>query len=407
VTYARHARGSTPYRRILVALFFAGVATFAQLYSPQGVLPAIASDVGVSPATASLTISVATAGVALSVLPWAFTAERIGRARAMSVAVTIAALLGVLVPFAPSFEVLLVGRFLEGVALGAIPAIAMAYLSDEIVADHSPRAAGVYVAGTTIGGLLGRVVAGPVADLTNWRVGVLLVAAICAAAAITFIVLIPKGRRDRGRDRSPTPLSVFAARVLSALRRPSLLALYAHPFLLMGAFVALYNYIGFRLEAPPFALSTAVVSLLYFAYLAGTWSSAQVGGWTARFGRIPTLLACLATMAGGILLTVAPAVPVIVTGIALATAGFFAAHAIVAAWVPSQAPDAAGEASAIYSLSYYLGSSVLGWAAGLVFTAAGWSATAATLIAFVGAAAIIAVLSLRMGQSGHGRRTHR
>ena len=351
--------------------FFAGVATFAQLDSPQGVLPAIATDIGVSPATASLTISVSTAGVALSVIPWAFVAERIGRARAMSIAVAAAALLGVLVPFAATFEILLWGRFLEGVALGAIPAIAMAYLSDEIVADHSPRAAGVYVAGTTIGGLLGRVVAGPVSELSNWRVGVLLVAAVCAAVA--FIVLVPRSRRDPRRDRSPTPPAVFAARLLSALRRPSLLALYAHPFLLMGAFVAPYNYIGFRLEAPPFALSTAVVSLLYFAYLAGTWSSAQVSGWTTRFGRIPTLLVCLATMAVGILITISPSVPVIVAGIALATAGFFAAHAIVAAWVPSQAPDAAGEASAIYSLSYYLGSSVLGWAAGLVFTAVGLS----------------------------------
>lgn len=183
---------------------------------------------------------------------------------------------------------------------------------------------------------------------------------------------------------------------MSALRRPSLLALYAHPFLLMGAFVALYNYIGFRLEAPPFALSTAVVSLLYFAYLAGTWSSSRVSGWTARYGRIPTLLACLTTMAIGILVTIAPSVPVIVGGIAVATAGFFAAHAIVAAWVPSQAPDAAGEASAVYTLSYYLGSSVLGWAAGLVFSAAGWSATAAVLVSFVGTAAVIAVLSIRM-----------
>jgi MFS transporter, YNFM family, putative membrane transport protein len=139
VTYARHPQGSMPYRRILIALFFAGVATFAQLYSPQGVLPAIAADIGVSPATASLTISVATAGV---------------------------------------------------------------------------------------------------------------------------------------------------------------------------------------------ALSTGAVSLLYFAYLAGTWSSAQVSRWTSRFGRIPTLLVCLATMAGGILLTIAADVPIIVAGIAFATACFFAAHAI-------------------------------------------------------------------------------
>ncbi len=391
-----YARGSTRYRRILVALFFAGVATFAQLYSPQGVLPAIASDIGVSPATASLTISVATAGVALSVVPWAFVAGRIGRARAMSIAIAAAALLGVLVPFSPTFEILLLGRFLEGVALGAIPAIAVAYLSDEIVADHSPRAAGVYVAGTTIGGLLGRVVAGPVSELTHWRVGVLLVAGICAAAAIAFIVLIPPARRGAGAlDRSAAPRA-FVQRFLHALRRPSLLALYAHPFLLMGAFVALYNYIGFRLEAPPFSLSTAVVSLLYFAYLAGTWSSARVGGWTARFGRVPALLACLAAMAGGILITIAPSVLAIVGGIALATAGFFGAHAIVAAWVPTQAPDAAGEASAIYSLSYYLGSSVLGWAAGLVFAAGGWPATAGILVGFVGVAAVIAVLSLRM-----------
>ena len=397
MTHARHARGSTPYRRILVALFFAGVATFAQLYSPQGVLPAIAGDIGVSPATASLTISVATAGVALSVLPWAFVAERIGRARAMSIAVAGAAVLGVVVPFSPTFEILLLGRFFEGIALGAIPAIAMAYLSDEIVADHSPRAAGVYVAGTTVGGLLGRVVSGPVADLANWRIGVLLVAGLCAAAAIAFIFLVPAPRRDPSADRSPTALSVFTTRLLSALRRTSLLALYAHPFLLMGSFVALYNYIGFRLEAPPFSVSTAVVSLLYFAYLAGTWSSAQVGAVTARFGRLPTLLASLVTMAGGIIATIASDVPVIVAGIVLATAGFFAAHAIVAAWVPSQAPDAAGEASAIYSLSYYLGSSVLGWAAGLVFATAGWTATATTLVAFVGAAAVIAVLSLRWG----------
>ncbi|HEX7223517.1 MAG TPA: MFS transporter, partial [Candidatus Limnocylindrales bacterium] len=310
MTYARHARGSSPYRRIQLALFFAGVATFAQLYSPQGVLPAIAADIDVSPATASLTISVATAGVALSVLPWAFVAERIGRGRAMSIAAAAAAVLGVLVPFAPGFPVLLCGRFLEGVALGAIPAIAMAYLSDEIVADHSPRAAGVYVAGTTIGGLLGRVVAGPIADLTSWRVGVLIVAGLCAAAAVAFIVLIPPPRRDPRRGGPPATLRIFAARLRRALRRPSLLALYAHPFLLMGAFVALYNYIGFRLEAPPFALSTAVVSLLYFAYLAGTWSSAKVSGWTARFGRLPTLLACLTTMAAGILITVAPVVPV-------------------------------------------------------------------------------------------------
>lgn len=391
-----HTRGSAAYRRILVALFFAGVATFAQLYSTQGVLPAIAADADVSPASASLTVSLATAGVAISVIPWALVGQRIGRARAMTVAIVAAVVFGCLVPFSPTFEVLLAGRLLEGLALGAIPAIAVAYISEEIVAEHSPRAAGVYVAGTAIGGLLGRVVAGPVADATHWRVGMLVVAGLCAAAAVAFVLLVPARRREVREDRAAAGLRAFGRRLGSALRRPALLTLYVHPFLLMGAFVALYNYIGFRLEAPPFALSTGVVSLLYFAYLAGTWSAGQAGGWTSRLGRLPTLLLALGAMAAGILITLAPSVPVIVTGVVLATAGFFAAHAIVAAWVPLQAPDAAGEASALYSLSYYLGSSVLGWAVGLVFAAAGWPATSWVLAGLIALAAAIAIASMRL-----------
>lgn len=62
--------GTPPYRRLLTALFFIGVATFAQLYSPQGLLPLISTEQQVSPDGAALMISAATLGVALGVIPW-------------------------------------------------------------------------------------------------------------------------------------------------------------------------------------------------------------------------------------------------------------------------------------------------------------------------------------------------
>lgn len=79
-----HPKGSTAYGRILAGLAFAGVATFAQLYSTQAVLPLMSRDLGVTAAEAALTISLATVGLAVTVIPWSFLADRIGRVRAMA-----------------------------------------------------------------------------------------------------------------------------------------------------------------------------------------------------------------------------------------------------------------------------------------------------------------------------------
>ena len=62
--WAGHEPGQRGYRRLLFALFLAGVATFSQLYSPQGLLPLISSDLQVSAADAALTVSTATLGLA-------------------------------------------------------------------------------------------------------------------------------------------------------------------------------------------------------------------------------------------------------------------------------------------------------------------------------------------------------
>lgn len=195
--WAGHQRGSTQYRRLLAALFCAGVATFAQLYSPQSVLPQIAADLHTGAADAALMVSAATAGLALGVIPWSLVADRIGRVRAMSLSVTAATVLGLLVPFAPHYGLLLSGRFVEGLLVGGVPAVAIAYLSEEIHPRHAARAAGMYVAGTSVGGLLGRLVAGPVAEVAGWRIGVLSVAALCGIGAFGFVRLAP---RSRGYD---------------------------------------------------------------------------------------------------------------------------------------------------------------------------------------------------------------
>ncbi|RFA11349.1 MFS transporter [Subtercola boreus] len=396
-----HEKGSPAYRRLLVALFFAGIATFAQLYSPQAALPEIATDLRVGAASAALVVSASTIGLAVGVIPWSVVADRIGRLRSMSIAVIAASALGLLVPFAPTFEVLLAGRFLEGVMVGGVPSIAIAYLSEEVIAGHAARAAGTYVAGTTIGGLLGRLVAGPVAELTTWRIGVFTVAVLCTVAAVVFIRLAPQpqGFVPR-RDRMPGTDLPLAKRLAVNLRSPRQLVLYAQAFLLMGGFVALYNYLGFRLAASPFWLPPALVSLVFIAYLAGTWSSAQAGALASRIGRRPVLLCSIALMIAGVALTLSSLLVLVLTGLVVATAGFFGAHSTASGWTAAEATVGRAQASSLYNLFYYAGSSLFGWLGGLFFDAAGWSATASLIGVLALVAAALAAAGLRGADPG-------
>ena len=386
-----HTRGSSDYRRLLAALFCAGVATFAQLYSPQAVLPLIASDLGTGAAHAALAISAATIGLAFGVLPWAALADRVGRVQVITVSVVVATVLGLLVPFAPTYSLLLCGRFVEGLALAGVPAVAVAYLTEEINAGHAARAAGTYVAGTTIGGLAGRLVTGPVAEFAGWRVGVLTVALLCGMAALAFVKLAPAAQgftparthRDLGR------------RLLTNLRSPRQLALFTQGFLLMGGFVAVYNFLGFRLSAAPFNLPQTVVSLVFLAYLAGTWASARAGAEATRFGRKPVLLVSIATMIAGVAVTMSGNAVVVLVGLVIATAGFFGAHAIASGWVGIGAGDSKAQASALYNLFYYGGSSAVGWLGGLAFDAAGWPAVAGTVMGLAALAGLLAIVLAR------------
>lgn len=388
---AGYPHGSAGYARVLAGLLCAGIATFAQLYSLQGVLPGVAAGFGVDAAAAALSVSAATLGLALAVLPWSAAADRFGRKRTMGWALSTAVVLGLLVPLAPAFPALLALRFAEGAALGGIPAIALVYLNEELHRLHAAVGAGTYVAGTTIGGLTGRVVAGITADLLDWRAGVLAVGVLSALAAVVFLRLAPAPRNFRP---APSGGPGLWQRTVRNLRQVPLAALYAQGFLLMGGFVAVYNYLGFRLEAPPFGLPLSLISLLFLAYLSGTATSRLAAGLTVRFGRLPVLLTAIAVLLGGLALTLADTLALVLTGLVVFTGGFFAAHAVASGWTPRLAEAGAAQAASLYNFFYYAGSSLFGWLGGHFFSAFGWSGLAAfvALLAVLSGAAAAAAL---------------
>ncbi|WP_336205305.1 MFS transporter [Nonomuraea sp. LPB2021202275-12-8] len=357
-------RAPADTRRVSAAVAAAGVSSFALLYAPQPVLPQLATAFRLDPGSASLAIGVATTALALAVLPLAALSEFVDRRKIIVCSVVASAVLGLLLPLAPSYPVLLVMRALQGVAIAGFPGVAAAYLADLVGAARLPAAVGAMIAGNSVGGMLGRLGAGFAADPLGWQGALLVVAAVSLACALYAAATLPAAASGAPAHRDPVRVRLGGR----------LLVPYTVGLLGMGSFVAIYNAAGFRLTAPPIGLAPAVASLVFLAYATGAASSAAAGRLVDRLGRAPALMAALATTVAGAALTLPDALPVVAAGFAVLTAGFFAAHAVASAWVAAEAPPRArGRAAGVYLLCYYLGSGAGGTIGSTVYGHAGWT----------------------------------
>ncbi|WP_405985016.1 MFS transporter [Streptomyces sp. NBC_00872] len=380
--------GRPGYRRMSLALFAAGVATFALLYSTQALLPAISTGLGVTASQASWTVSAATGALALFVLPLSALSERSGRRTLMTVSLAVAVVVGLLVPFAPSLEWLVALRAVQGAALAGLPASAMAFLAEEVRPKALVAAIGLFVAGNSVGGMSGRILTGWVAQLWGWRAALGAVGLLAVVCAVAFRVLLPKARNFTPRSLSPRSL---ARTVGGHLADPLLRRLYAIGALFMTVFGAVYTVIGYRLAEAPFDLPQGVIGSIFLVYLVGTVSSAAAGRLVGRLGRRGALYLAVGTTAAGLLLSLADTLAAVLLGLVLITAGFFAGHAVASSSVSRTAKTGRAQASALYQSAYYLGSSAGGTLGAIAFHAGGWVATV-----LLGLAAVLGVVSLTL-----------
>lgn len=383
----RIQRGTPAYRRTNLALFLGGYATFALLYCVQPLMPLFSRVFRVSPATSSLTMSWTTALLAIMLLAASTLSESWGRRGLMIGSTLSAAVLTVLCGLVTDFHQLLLTRALEGVALSGLPAVAMAYLSEEIHPAGLGMAMGLYIGGSALGGMSGRLLVGALTDLTSWRLALIIMGLMSLTAGVVFWRSLPLSRNFTSRPLSVRhQLGGFQAH----LRDPALLGLFGCGFLLLGSLATLYNYIGYRLMAPPYRLSQTAVGAVFAIYLLGIGSSISAGRLADHFGRRAILLPALLVMLTGVLMSAAQPLWLIITGVAIATIGFFAGHSTASSWVGRRARTARAQASALYLLFYYTGSSVLGYLGGLVLANYGWNGIVILLSALLIGGCVIA-----------------
>lgn len=377
-------------------MLLGSIVTFAVLYAPQPLINVFSDQFHVSAATASLSISLSTIALAVGLLFVSMLSNAWGRKGIMSISLLLTSVLAILSHFSVSFQVLLVIRFLEGLCAAGFPATAMAYLNEEISPRSLGGVMGVYVAGTSIGGFFGRVVIGALTDIISWRFAFLALGVFSLLASMWFWRSLPESKHFH---RVPISLHNLVFRFKGVLNK-KLMLIYLIAFLLMGSYVALYNYIGYPLTRAPYNLSQTAIGLIFVVNLMGTFSSILFGKLSARYQRAHLIVLASAILLLAALFTLNDNLYVKILGVMIFAFGFFAGHSVASGWVGVVSPTGKkAESAALYLLFYYTGSSFVGWGGGFFLTDLGWGGLIAMICTLIVLCAGLALWVKKTGQT--------
>ncbi|MGH8462115.1 MAG: MFS transporter [Stenotrophobium sp.] len=363
----------------------AGMCAFFDMYITMALLPELRQVFGTSVSAVSLTVTATTLAVAFAAPLAGSLADRFGRRRVLLTAIALLGLATLAAATAPTLSWLIAFRALQGLMIPGIFASTVAYIAEEWPMNKAGSVASLYIAGTVLGSLCGRVIAGLITAAWDWRAAFVVMGLINLAFLPLVARLLPHGRESTQSSSMRTSLNGIGLH----LRNAPLLATYAIGFLILFAQVATFTYINFHLSAAPWHLGTDALSYIFFVFLIGIVVTPSAGGWARRWGahRVAATAMCISCI--GLLLTLLQALSLIVFGLVLSSCGIFVVQALATAVVPRLALGGRSAAVGLYICCYYLGGSFGATLPGSYWTQLGWGGCVAlVLLAQLAAAAL-------------------
>ncbi|MFC0308545.1 MFS transporter [Gallibacterium trehalosifermentans] len=340
------------------ALAFSSFLVFCNLYSAQPILADFAQKYQVSIAVANWIFAGTSLGLSLSLIPWALFADRFGRRLMMKFSLGITAVIGILLYFADSVSMWIFLRIVQGIALGGLPAVAIAYISEEFEQRSIASVVGTYIAANSLGGISGRLLGGFLADHFELNTPMLFCGILAVIGVFLIIYWLPK---EQHFQLQTLQFNNLRKNLCGHIRNPKLWRTYFIGGLGFGVFINLYSVVSLRLINEPYSFSTTQISLLFLCYLSGTFAASLTGKLTQRYSSLRGMFFGWCILLIGVLLLTVSSLPLIIIALLICSIGFFSTHALASGWVGKQAQQARALASALYLSFYYFGSSIVGF----------------------------------------------
>ncbi|MGA2643071.1 MAG: MFS transporter [Candidatus Sulfotelmatobacter sp.] len=363
-----------------VAAMLAGTCTFLNVYCTQPLLPLLRETFHASELKVSLTVSATIFATALTAPFIGMIAERRGRKKVIVPSLFLLTIPTALAATSSSLRALIFWRFAQGIFVPGVIAVMLAYVNEEWAGRGVGKAMSSYIAGTVIGGFLGRFISGVIATHWHWRATFVVLALLNLIGAVIVRAWLPLAKNFVRAEG----LRQVLHHAQEHLRNPRLLANFGMGATILFALVGCFTYANFYLAAAPFHLNSAQLGGIFFVYLLGAVITPQSGRFLDHFGFRRTAALYCTMMIAGLLLTLLKSLPVVVFGLAIFSSGVFVAQAAATVQTGAIAGRARSSAAGLYVTFYYLGGSL-----GATLTAWFWRSAA-----WPGCVALLGVVSL-------------
>ena len=392
VVHIRAVKGTTTYKKIKWSIFLVGVSVFAQVYNFQPILSEITQYFKVTPSESSYLVSASTLGMAIGLLLFAFIADSYPRKDIMLFSLVTSTMLTLLSVWANDFSILVNINFIKGMCISGVSAVTLAYLAEEIDPKYIGTAISFYLAGNTFGGMFGRIVAALVSGWLGWQAAVFTIGILAVVIAIAFYILFPESRFF-----TPKKLKIKhkLRQMKSIFKNYKIMAMYLVAICLMGAFVSVYNFLGFKLESAPYNLPHYLIAMIFLMYAFGIFGNMVAGSLSDRYSSRMILLIALGLMLIGVIGMYMDNLVIILLGLTFFTISFFSGHTIASRVVTTLGKEAKSSATALYWFFYYIGSSIIGSFTGVFVNKGNWNGFFYTLMGMTIIALLATYLSTR------------
>ena len=380
----------------LIALFLAAFAFGTAEFVIAGILPEVASGLGVTIPVAGYLISGYAIGIAVGGPLLAVATKKMSRKALILLLGGIFTLGQVLCAIAPSFELLMVARVIVSIVHGTYFGIAAIVAVSLVPADRRGFAVALILSGLTVSNILGVPGGTAIGNALGWRATFWAVGVLGLLATLIVALFLP-------RTAAATTRSGDFAREFKVLGRQQIVASLFIVILVMIGQYSLFTYIA-PLLTNVTGLPTGTVPWLLLLYGVGSTIGVFVGGKLADWKLMPSLIAILALQAVmfSTLFLVSPYPLVMALATILWGGVNFAFGSPVQSRVLAWAADAPNLASALIPTGFNIGIAI-GAVLGAHVIASGPGYAYLPLIGAVssGLAALVAVVSNMLDQR-HG-----
>ncbi len=369
----------------------------ANPYYFHPIIGLVVHDFAVDPATIGLVPALNQIALALGILLLLPLGDRLNNRAMVAIAIAGQAVATLVMGLADSFSLLLAGSTLLGFCTLA-PYLMPAYVSKRVAPGRLGQATAWITSGVVAGVLFARGMAGPIAELFDWRSVYFIATVLLVLCAIGLPRLM-----DRGPQRAagaPAERIGYPQLLLSigpiVLRHPEVLLSGTIQGLSFGVFLTLWLGLGLHLTVE-LGYGADVVS--YLAILSGIsiFTTPLLGRFADRIGarRARILFLCVQLSAVAVFAVAGDAiwwmtVPAVLMGISGPIIDVSGRMTIL-----NRAPEIRTRLMTVYVVLMFLGAGISSWLAAFAYGLGGWRADVALAASLSGAALLLSLLSLR------------